>query len=297
MGLVFQEPHQAQLVQLVAADHLGVHQLAHVLDVGFAGRHHRHAGARQGDLGGGSELKHQIGVPLLGAQLQNVGEGHVIPADLVDAVGVVPDHHEVGGGGLQAGDAADHLVGVNKAVGVGVLGDAPDALHLGVLGQPLHLVHVGAVLVALHGNQLDPEGLGHPEVPVVAGDGAQELHLLLLGPGLYAVEKAVGPGLGHQVIHHIQAGIAAHKALLGLHVQHLRPVLPGAGHSGQLAVVPGIHPVGHAVVKIQRGQQPPGQLQLLQAGLSPGHIQLQALALPLFELLFDCLIDIAAHNM
>ena len=213
----------------------------------------------------------------------------------MDAVGVVPDDHEVGGGGLQSGDAADDLVGVDEAVGIGVLGHAPDALHLGVGSQPLHLVHIGAALAALHGDQLNPEGLGDPKVPVVAGDGAQEFHLLLLGPGLLAVEQAVGPGLGDEVIHHVQAGISAHEALLRGDVQQLGPVAPGAGHSRQLAVVPGVHPVGHAVVKVQNIQQTPGQLQLLQAGLAPRHVQRQPLPLPLFKLLFDALVHIIAH--
>ena len=272
VGLVFQEADLAQLVQLVTADHLGAHQLGQILGVVHAGRHHRHARPGQGDFGCGGKLIHQVGISLLGAQLQNIGEGHIIPPDLVDAVSVVPDHREVGGGGLQPGDAADHLVRVDIAVRIGVFGDAPDTFHLGVSGQLLHLVHIGAALAAPDGDQLDAEGLGDPEVPVVARHRAQELHLLLLGPGPFAVEQAVAPGLGNQVIHHVQAGTAPHKALLGGHVQQLRPVPPGAGHTGQLAVIPGVYPVRHAVIKIQGGHQPPGQLQLLQAGLAPVHV-------------------------
>ena len=295
VGLVLEEPYQAQLVELITADHLGIHQLAQVLDVGLAGGHHCHARTGQRDLRGRSKLKDQVRAASRSAQLQNIREGHIVAANLMDTVGVVPDDHEVGSSGLEGGDAVDDLFGVNKAVGIGVFRNAPDALHLGIGGQTLHLIHIGAVAVTFHGDQFDAKGLGHPEMAVIAGNRAQELYLLFLRPRPLTVKQTVGPGFGNQVIHHVQAGVAAHKTLLRRYIQHLCPIASGAGHTGQFAIVSGVHSVHHTVIEVQSSKQTPGQFQLFQAGLSPRHIQGQSLLLPMFKFLFYRCVLILAH--
>ena len=108
----------AQLIHLVKADGLNADKLAHILHIGLAARKARNACARQRHLARGGELKDHVGVAVLLAFAQNVGEGDEIAVELVDAVGIVPHEEEVRRGGLHRGDAADRLVGVNDAVGV-----------------------------------------------------------------------------------------------------------------------------------------------------------------------------------
>ena len=87
---ILQVQHVPQLVHLVIADGLDVDELGEILDVGLAGRHHRHARAGERHLAGGRELIHHVGVAVLGAQADDIGERYKITVELVDAVGVVP---------------------------------------------------------------------------------------------------------------------------------------------------------------------------------------------------------------
>ena len=108
----------AQLIHLVKADGLNTDELRHVVHIGLAARKARNACARQRHLARGGEFKDHVGVAVLLAFAQNVGEGDEIAVELVDAVGIVPHEEEVRRGGLHGSDAADRLVGINDAVGV-----------------------------------------------------------------------------------------------------------------------------------------------------------------------------------
>ena len=85
----------------------------------------------------------------------------------MDAVGVVPHEHKVGGGGLHLRQTVDGRGGVDHALGVGVLGDIPHTLDGGVLDEGLYLVHVGAVGGHGDGDHLYAEALGDLEVAVL----------------------------------------------------------------------------------------------------------------------------------
>ncbi len=181
----------AKLVYLVIGDHLHAHELLHALYIIHGACHDGYARAGEGDLGGGGELVHHVGVSSLAAEGDDVGEGDIVAVKLMHAVGVVPHEHKVGGGGLHRGDAPDGVGGVDYAVGVGVLRHAPHALHGGILYKLLHGVHVGTGRGHGHGDKLKAEGFGDLEVPVIAGGGAEPFYLFKLVPRAGGVIEAV----------------------------------------------------------------------------------------------------------
>lgn len=273
---VLEEQHMPQLVDFVKTDGLDVDELREVVDVGLTGSHHRHARAGERYLAGGGELVHHVGVAVLGAQADDVGERHEIAVEFVDAVGVVPHQHEVRRGGLHGRQTANSLLRIHHALRVGVFGHVPHALHRRIADQLLHHVHVGAAGGHGHGDHLHAEAVRHLEVPVIAGHRADPLHPVQLAPGLLAVEQTVGERLGDGVVHQLQTGVAAHEHLLRLAAQNVREQPPRRGDARHLAVVPGLHAVGHELLRLR--QQPENgrhQIQLLPARLAPGHIQRQ----------------------
>ena len=278
--LVLQEPHMAQLVDLVVGDHLHTENAGEVADIGLAGSHAGNAAAGEGDLGGGRKLIDHVRPSRLVAQGQDVRERDIVALEFMDTIGVVPDDGKVRGGGLQMSKTADGFVGINDTVGVGIFGNRPDELDLGILHQLLHHVHVRTLGGHGNGNQLRAEELADLEMPVIAGGGAEKFYLFLPAPGLGAVEQTVGIGAGHHVKHHIQGSRAADEHLIRLAAQHIRPISPGAGDTRQLAVIPGVHAVVVAVLGgLQHGQQAADHVQLLRGGLATGHVQIQPLRL------------------
>ena len=279
-GHILKVTDVTQLVDLVVGDHLGGDQLGHVLDVLLGGGHDADARTGEGDLAGGGELEDHVGAAGLGTHGNDIGEGDEIAYELMDTVGVVPHDDEVGGGGLHVGHPLGGDLGVGVALGVGVLGHAPDALDHGIPDQVLHHVHIGAVGGHGHGDELEAKALRDPEVAVIAGGGAEELDPLLLAPGAHGLLQAVGVGPGDQVVHQGQGGVAADEGLLGLAAQDVGPVFPGAPEARQIAVVAGIVTVEDAVVGVgENGEDIADGVKLQLAGLTAGHIQLQALSL------------------
>lgn len=196
----------------------------------------------------------------------------------MDAVGVVPNQGEVGRCGLQACQPGDGLLRIDEALGVGEFGNAPDALDRRVLDQLLHQVHVRALRRHGDGDHFHAEGLGDGEMTVIARGRAEPFDLGLPAPGLGAVQQAVGPGLGDQVIHELQAGGAAHEALLRLAVQNFGKEALGGRQAGEVPVVAGVDAVAFAVLRLGQGGEDAGdQVELLLAGLAASHIQLQLL--------------------
>ena len=114
-------------------------------------------------------------------------------------------------------------------------------------------------------------------MPVVSRHRADPLHPVQLAPGLFAVQQAVGIRLGHGVEHHLQGGVASGDDLAGLAAQKVRKQPPGDGNTCHIAIVPGVDAVGDEVVGGQGDVvHLHDHVQLLPAGLSPGHIQVQA---------------------
>ena len=98
---------------------------------------------------------------------------------------------------------------------------------------------------------------------VVAGHRAEELALLHLRPGARRLREAEHIADVDQIVHQLQAGVAAHEHLTGLNDYTI-----GAG-------------IGGVIVHLQ---QVHGQIHLVRARLAAGHIQLEALGLKLFVL-------------
>ena len=92
----------------------------------------------------------------------------------------------------------------------------------------------------------------------------------------------MGEGTGNQIVHQVQAGVAADESLLRLAVQHICPVFTRAVQTCQIAVVTGVLAVNHALFRIrQNGQHIADKIQLQLAGLAAGHIQIQIFMLQL----------------
>ena len=271
----------AQLVHLVKADGLNADELGHVLHVGFAARKARNARAGERHLARGSELEDHVGVAVLLALAQNILERDELAVKLVDAVGVVPHEQEVGSRGLHLRNALDGLVGVDDAVGVRVLRHVPHALDARVLDEVFDNVHVGAVFGHRDGDELKAEALGHLEVAVIARRGAEPFDALFLAPRLFAVQQAVGVGLGDRVVHELEARIAAGEDLRGLAAEDIGEQLTRALKTLELAVVAGVHAAVHALLGAgQRGQKAADHVELLLARLAACHVELEALGLP-----------------
>ena len=215
-GLILEKTDMAQLVHLVVADDHRREALAHVLHRVLAASDGGDARAREGDLARGGEHKDTVLIAvLLGFVQQNRRLDDLI-GQVVDDVRLIPEDLEIGGSGLERGKAADRLVAVGVAVGVGILRHTPDALDGVILGDELfNHVHVGAVGAHGHGDQLKAHLLGDGKVAVIAGHGAEELAVLDLAPGLRGILETEHHADGDQVVHQLQAGVAAHEKLAG----------------------------------------------------------------------------------
>lgn len=271
--LVAQEAHMAQLVDLVRADGALVHARQQPLHVGGRAAEHGDAGAGQRDLGGRGEHIGAVRVAVLGAQLDDVGDGGCFAVQVVDRVGVVPEQAEVAGGRLHPGQALDHGVGVDRAGRVAVLRYAPHALDARVVGdQMLDLVHVRAIVVQCHRDQLDAEFLADGEVAVIAGHRAEE------GGSGRLPRRAVGRALeqceGDAVVHQRQARIVADDDVVGADAEHRCEQLARFGDALQVAVVAAVFLVRCGVVAgARQRQQFLRQVELVRRRLAARHVQ------------------------
>ena len=141
----------------------------------------------------------------------------VILVQVMDAVGIIPENAEVGGGGVQACKTSYGFAGIGDAAGIGILGHAPNALDGGVIvDKSLDLVHIGAVFVHFNWNHFDTKMLGNAEVAIIAGNGAKELDVGAEAPGFIRFGQAVGHCAGNSVEHQVKAGSTANNDLFGL---------------------------------------------------------------------------------
>ena len=271
--LVLQIEHLAQLVDLVVGNHLHTHQLLHILEIGLRCSHHRHAGPRQGNLGGGGKFKHHIRISCFPAQAQNVREGHIGAVKFMYTISIVPHQNKIRCCRPQTGQAADGIRGIDDSIGIGVFRHTPDALHRRILHQLLHLVHVRSRYGHGDGDELCAEGLRNPKMPVIARGRAQKFHLLQAAPGCFAVQQAMGIGFGNEIIHQGQAGVSAGNGLLHPAAQHPGPIPPGGRQTCQFSIVTGIDAVGEALLRAgQDGENVADHVQLGAPRLPPGHV-------------------------
>ena len=216
----------------------------------------------------------------------------------MDDVSLIPENFEVGSSSLHLGEAVDGLVAVGVAVGVGILRHTPDALDGIILGHQLfNNVHIRAGRSHGNADELKTELLGDGEVAVIAGYRAEELALLHLRPGAGRLGEAEAVAHRDEVVHDLQAGVAAHKDFLRLDTHHVAEQLTGLVQALKVAVVAGIGAgVGGVIGHLQ---QPHCQVHLVRAGLAAGHVQLQAHCLKILVLFFQsCLLSsqfVAGH--
>ncbi len=199
-------------------------------------------------------------------------------AMVMHAVSVVPENAEVRRGGLQAREAAHGFVAVGNALGVGILGHAPDALDGFILPHQLfHDIHIGAGGGHGHGHHFDAEIFGNGKMPVIARHGTQEFHFRQTAPGGVA-HHAVSPHPADGIEHHVQGGIAVDDDVLGVVFHHVAQQLPRFLNAGELAVVPAVGAVltGEIAGGIQHVHHAHGKIQLFLARLAPAHVQMHA---------------------
>ena len=204
----------------------------------------------------------------------------------MDDVRLIPEDLEIGGGGLHLRKTLDGLIAVGVAIGVGILGHAPDALDGVILGhQIFHDVHIRAIGGHGDADELKTELLGNRKMAVIAGHRAEELALLHLRPRAGRLREAEHIADVDEVIHQLQAGVAAHEDLFGLDAEDIREQNAGFVQTLQITVVAGIGAgVGGVIGHLQ---QTHSQIHLVRAGLAAGHVQLQLHILKLLVLLFQ----------
>ena len=120
---------------------------------------------------------------------------------------------------------------------------------------------------------------------VIAGHRAEELAVFDLTPRLGRILKAEHHADCDQIIHQLQAGVAAHKDLTCFDTEHIGKELAGFLKTLKVAVVAHIGAIGSGV--IIKLEQVHGQIHLVRAGFAAGHVQLQAHVLKLFVLCLE----------
>ena len=288
----------AQLVHLIIADDHHGEALADILHGVHAACNGGNTCTGEGDLAGGGEHEHTVlRAVLLALVQQNRGLDDLL-GQVVDDISLIPEDLEIRSSGLHLGHPVNGLIAVSITIRVGILGHAPDALDGVILGhQLLHNVHIGAIGGHGHADQLKAELLGDSKVTVIAGHRAEELALFHLRPRAGRLREAEHIANVDEVIHQLQAGVAAHEHFLGLDTEHIRKQDASLVQALKITIVAGVGACIRGVVG--HLQQVHCQIHLVGAGLAACHVQLQTLCLKLFISLFQrCLFSgqrIAIH--
>ena len=284
-----------ELVELIKADGLVGHLALDEVDVLLACCNYSKAAAREGNLRGRSELEYHIRIASLLALLDDVQQVVVILGEMVYAVCVIPENAEILSLRLEVCKTLYNCVGISNAGRVGVHRNAPDTLDLLVLGnQLLYSVHVRTVLEVINVDHLDTERLADSEVSVIAGSRAEELHMLVFAPGLLAAEYAKLHCTDNDVVHHLEAGVAAYDDLVSGNAEHFLEQSLSLGDTVEYAVVAAVDAVAGLVVAVKAVKEHvKRKVELLGGRLTSRHIELQTLCLVVCILLLKrCLFSL-----
>ena len=178
----------------------------------------------------------------------------ILIGQVMDDIGFIPEDLEIRRSGLHLGKTLDGLIAVGVAIGVGILRHTPDALDVRILSHQLfHNVHIRAIGGHRHADQLKAKLLGNSKVTVIAGHRAEELALLHLRPGARRLRETEHIADIDEVIHQLQAGVAAHEHFLRLYAKDIRKQHAGLLQAFQLAIVAGIRAsIGGIVIHLQQ---------------------------------------------
>ena len=263
-----------QLVYLVWPDGEHLPPLPERSEVGGRGGNERDPRTRPGDLRGRPEQHQAVFGAVPPAGVHDVGQPGRIVVEVVDGIGVVAHDPEVRTRDrAEPAEPVDGGVGVHLSTRVRVLGHAPDALHRGVLPDPrFDQVHVRTVIPHRHVDHLDPEVFENREVPVVAGDRAQEPHGAAVAPGGARFGGPVEPRVQQVAIHQRQAAVPPGDHLVGADPEQRGPEHPCLRQSVDPAVVPGVGAVGGQEPALN-GVEPVRERELRRVGLATCEVE------------------------
>ena len=128
---------------------------------------------------------------------------------VMDAVGIVPEQPEIGGGRFHAGQCTDDIIGVRDAGGVAVHRDTDHAFDGGILDGRENRFHIRTVIEGLHRNHFYAELIQGMEMPVIARHRTDEPDLIELPPRRKSGQRTEDESAGESVMQHGQAGIPA----------------------------------------------------------------------------------------
>ena len=199
-----------ELVNLVVANGLHRHDRLDLLEVVLRCRKNGNARAGIRDLRGRCKIENHVLAAGLAALLENIQQlVAALLIELVHNVSVVPENAEIGGCGGQGRQTTNSVIRIGHAVGIGILGVAPDALDGGiVVDKFLNGIHVGTR--GGHGNRdhFNTKRLADRKVAIVTGCRANKLQFLLTAPGSLAAPNAVKHCAGNRIVHEVERRIA-----------------------------------------------------------------------------------------
>ena len=200
-------------------------------------------------------------------------------------IGIVPENFKIRLGGFHRRQTAHHCIGIGVAVGVGIFRHTPNALYRRVLHKALHQVHIRAILMHRNQQKLHAEIFRDAEMAVITGCRAQEF-ACTFSPAL-AFAKTFAHGELCHMIHHSQAGAAAHQRFFRCCAQQISKKAACFRHAFQGAVVAGVNAFfTHIITNLQHGH---GKLQLFGTRLAARHIEAQPFLYKRFILCAQCL--------
>ena len=131
-------------------------------------------------------------------------------------------------------------------------------------------------------------------MPVIAGNRAEELYVLLLTPGGIP-QNAVCISGSHRVEHHVQTGIAADDDFLVGNAQNVGEHTFSFRDAVDQTVVAAVEAVFslEQILRSQHIHHRHGQIQLFRCRLASGHIELEVLC---FEILIFCFVFLLASS-